>query len=559
MLNRIIFFKMIHILIAHFNGSFFMRISAKGVFFLIFLLLTVGAELSILPASGQSSQEKYSCFKREHEINIDGNLADWASLNPIQLRWKWQVKGTDWKGPEDLSALCWLTWDEEKLYFAFDIWDDFTQSLLPTQKPWQGEGVLLTLKFPKKENKSNIRNRDFNSLFLAFALSEERGIGVKIIDSGRGFYLQDLIELELIVIKKKSGEGTLYEGAVPWASLLPKGCEKPDTIKANIIINDIDKSPAKKKSLHWALSPEEEPNVLSYKPVKLLTRESALSVSEVADTPTRYYRKVPLVLLNVTVMDQNNNYILDLEKDEFMIYEDAELQEIAYFDRTERPITMAILLDTSGSMVEKLETAQKAAVKFVESSLCLQDQALVMEFNSKPTVLQDFTNDVEVISQAIKKTKSFGGTALYDALYLTMERLRFLKETKAIVLLSDGRDEAYIGPGPGSRRTLADVVNLAKKTDAIIYSIGLGYSDAKASYVLQRLADYSGGRCYFPREASDLNSVYSKVGEDLRSQYIIGYYPKDLRFDGRWRTIRIDMKNKNLIAKTRKGYYAHKK
>lgn len=534
-----------------------MRILLKGFIFIIFFSLAV--EAAILTNTKQSNQEEYSCYKREHEIIIDGNLADWASLNPIQMRWKWQVKGSDWKGPEDLSALCWLTWDEEKLYFAFDIWDDFIQPLLPTQKPWQGEGVLLALKFPRKEYSSAIRNMTFDSLFLAFAYSEEGEIGIKIIDSGRGFYLRELKDLNLKAIKKKSGEGILYEGAIPWASLLPKGCEKPDLIKANIIINDIDNIPAKKKSLQWALASEEEPLALGYMPIKLITREAAPVVAEVTDTPTIYHQNVSLVLLNVTVMDQDNNYILDLGKDDFTIYEDAELQEIAFFDRTERPITMAILLDTSGSMVEKLETAQKAATKFIESSLRLQDQALVMEFNSKPTVLQDFSNDIEVISAAIKQTKSFGGTALYDALFLTMERLRFLKETKAIVLLSDGRDEAYFGSGPGSRHTLDDVINLAKKTDAIIYSIGLGYSDAKASYALQRLADYSGGRCYFPREASDLNSVYSKVGEDLRSQYIIGYYPKDLRFDGRWRTIRVDMKKKNLVAKTRKGYYASKK
>jgi len=540
------------------EAVFEMRISAIIILFASLFLL-FSASLTFLHNKTIDAQEEYQCLKTQCKIEVDGDLAEWSALSPIQLQWNWQVKGEGWGGPEDLSALCWLTWDEKRLYFAFDIWDDYSQPLLPGQKAWQGEGVLLSLRFPDIEATPKVRSSSFNSLFLVFNLTEQEGKGVKIVDAGRGFYLRKLEGLNLIVKKKKSGEGTLYEGSVPWSSLLPPKCSRPGNIEVNIIVNDIDKEQTKKKSIQWIDIPSDQPYKQNYVPVKLLTMSSQPTTSPVPDTPTRYHRDVPLVLLNVTVMNSYNDYIIDLKKDDFIVYEDGQLQEIVHFDRTEKPITMAVLIDTSGSMQGKIETAQKAAIRFIKSSLKLQDQALVMEFNTKPSILQDFSNDTEAITEAIKKTTAWGGTALYDALYQTLERLQYLKETKAIILLSDGRDESYIGAGPGSKRTLGNVLSLARKTDAIIYSIGLGYSDATAQYVLHKLSDFSGGRCYFPREVSDLHSVYTQVGEDLRSRYLIGYYPKDLRFDGRWRTVRVALKRKGLIAKTRKGYYATKK
>lgn len=553
------FFKMRYILAFNFRSGFEMRISAIIIIFIISLFIVVGAGISFLPHNESHSQEEYQCLRARCKIEVDGNLAEWSALSPIQLQWNWQVQGEGWGGPEDLSALCWLTWDEKRLYFAFDIWDDYPQPLLPNQKAWQGEGVFLSLRFPDIERAPDIRGSSVNSLFLVFNLTEQEGKGVKIVESGRGFYLRKLEGLNLVARKKKSGEGTLYEGSIPWYSLLPPECARPSNIEVNIIINDIDKEPSTRKSIQWVLTPDDQPYKQSYAAVKLLTMSSKPAASRVPDTPTTYHRDVPLVLLNVTVMNSYNEYILGLKKDDFLVYENGQLQEIVHFDRTERPITMAVLLDTSGSMQGKIETAQKAAIRFVESSLKLQDQALIMEFNTKPSVLLDFTNDIEIISEAIKKTTAWGGTALYDALYQTLERLQYLKETKAIILLSDGRDESYIGSGPGSKRTLGSVLSLVRKTDAIVYSIGLGYSDTKAQYVLHRLSDFSGGRCYFPREVSDLHSVYSQVGEDLRSRYLIGYYPKDLRFDGRWRTVRVALKKKGFVAKTRKGYYATKK
>ena len=526
---------------------------------LVFTCLPLKASEIIQINGDKSNEEGYFCFKIKDKIKIDGVLAEWNHLKPIQLQWYWQVKGEGWKGVEDLSALCWLAWDEDRLYFAFDIWDDCTQTLLPHLKPWQSEGVLLSLRFPFKEETTHIRSSSFRCLFLVFNLDQQGGKGMKIVDSGRGFYFKPLENLNLIAKKKDSGEGALFEGSVPWSSLLPQGWALPEKIEANIIINDIDKESAKRKSIHWAVAAEEKPFAQCFMPVRLLSISSGKSVRETSDTATTYHREVPLVLLNVTVTDQANNYILDLKMDDFLVYEKGHQQKVSYFERTVRPITMAILLDTSGSMQNKIETAQEAATEFVKSSLRVQDQALVMEFNTKPSLLRDFTNDIEVISQAIKKTQARGGTALYDALYQALERLRFLKETKAVILLSDGRDESYIGSGPGSKHQLDDVISLANRTDAIIYSIGLGYCDAKSRFILQRLADLSGGRCYFPEEASDLDEVYYRVGEDLRSQYIVGYYPKDLRLDGLWRPIRVKLKQKGFKARSRKGYYASKK
>ena len=272
---------------------------------------------------------------------------------------------------------------------------------------------------------------------------------------------------------------------------------------------------------------------------------------------------IEVINLNLSVTDGRNRYVTDLIEKDFAVYEDGIRQELSLFTHENLPISMSILIDTSASMQEKLPQAQAAATKFIKT-LRPQDAAQVVQFNDRHTVLQDFTNDLNLLEAAIKKTEAAGPTALHNTLYVALKDLGKQKKAgelrrRAIVLLTDGEDTASLVSDE-------QVLELARKTEINIYSISLRpnrsqdrsrLSFSQAGYVLTSLAKETGGQVFFPNSLSELDSVYDRIAEELRTQYSLGYVSSNQRRDGKWRRIVVRTPDReDLQIRHKLGYYA---
>jgi len=293
-----------------------------------------------------------------------------------------------------------------------------------------------------------------------------------------------------------------------------------------------------------------------------ITLTVATSVAQQPARPT-FTDAIDLVSLNVTVLDSENHYVTDIDEASFQLFEDGALQDTAFFDRTQRPIALALLMDTSASMTEKMSTAQEAAIGFA-ARLRDQDLASVIDFDSRVNTLQDFTNSFDDLEAAIRRTSAGGSTSLYNAIYISLKELAKVPATavdeiprQAIVMLSDGEDTS-------SLVEFEEVLELAKRSDTVIYSIGLRSRDngrnrrgfREADFVLKQLARDTGGRAFFPETVDDLEQIYQQISDELSSQYTLGYISKNPLQDGRWRAIVVRVDRPNVMATTKLGYYA---
>jgi len=272
----------------------------------------------------------------------------------------------------------------------------------------------------------------------------------------------------------------------------------------------------------------------------IVTRKIALSFAV----------RVNRVLVDATVFDKEGNFVNGLGKGDFVVQEEGAPREIIDFAPENRPILLGILLDVSGSMQEKIDEAQKAAIGFVDR-LNDADHAMLVEFSEKVYMLSDLTNDWAGLKRLIASTKAIGGTALYDALHSTLRRLGKRQGRKAIVILSDGEDT-------NSQTQFKQVLEEAKGADATIYTIALGsgFADPMGHSKLKELAEQTGGRPFNVSKASQLEGVYTKIADELRRQYSLTYASENEKFDGRWVPIKIEAKQKGLEVRSRKGYYA---
>lgn len=271
---------------------------------------------------------------------------------------------------------------------------------------------------------------------------------------------------------------------------------------------------------------------------------------------------VEVVSLAVTVTDKDGRYISGLDKPQFQVFEDGALQEIVYFSREHQPIALTLLLDTSTSMETKLPIAQQAAIGFARQ-LKASDVAAVVEFDSRPEILQTFTSDKTLLENAIRKTAAGGSTSLYNAIYIGLTELRNRRladgeqaRRQAIVVLSDGEDTT-------SLLSYEEVLDLAKRSETAVYAIGLRSRDdthskgfREAEFVLRTLAQQTGGREFFVDDVKDLPAIYQRVADELANQYSIGYMSKNQRRDGAYRRIVVRVTEPNTITRTKQGYYA---
>jgi Ca-activated chloride channel family protein len=285
--------------------------------------------------------------------------------------------------------------------------------------------------------------------------------------------------------------------------------------------------------------------------------------AQVQVQPPTFEVGIEVINLNLSVTDGRNNYVTDLLQKDFAVFEDGIRQELSLFTHENLPISLAVLIDTSASMEEKLPVARAAASRFIKT-LRPQDSAMVMAFNDRSSVLQDYTNDLSALENAISRTQASGPTALHNALYITLKELSKQKKAgelrrRAVVLLSDGEDTASLVSDE-------QVLELARKAEINIYAISLRpnrpqdrsrLAFSQAEYVLTALTRETGGRVFFPNSLSELDSVYDQIAEELRTQYSLGYVSSNRRRDGKWRRIVVRIPDRTeLQVRHKLGYYA---
>ncbi|MBI1745505.1 MAG: VWA domain-containing protein [Acidobacteria bacterium] len=297
--------------------------------------------------------------------------------------------------------------------------------------------------------------------------------------------------------------------------------------------------------------------------------EDKAASAKAARRPATFGVDVNLVVLNTSVFDQGGKFVSGLRKQDFSVFEDRVEQKIDSFKQEDLPVSMGILLDTSGSMKSKMEAVGKAALLLVQASNP-EDEVFIITFNSEAELLEDYTSDIDDLKEALDNITVGGGTALFDAVQLGVEKAqKGRKLKKAIVVITDGEDK-------DSRYTLKQVLDKIKESDVQVHTIGLldpeekrGLFEGifnksereKARGALEKLAEETGGKSVFPRQTSEVKAIVESIAHELRNQYSIGYFSSNERKDGAWRAVKVAVNGQNggrYKVRTRSGYYAPK-
>jgi Ca-activated chloride channel family protein len=276
-----------------------------------------------------------------------------------------------------------------------------------------------------------------------------------------------------------------------------------------------------------------------------------------------------LVVLRVAVNDQQGRAAMSLKQDAFKIYEDGVEQQIGFFSAEESPVSWALVLDRSGSMMDMMTDVYDAALHVIDEGTS-RDETFIVTFNKKPDMVIDFTSDRHRLENSILGLRADGETALYDAVNFALDGLKQAKNRKRVlIVVTDGQDNA-------SRLKFRELIERAEEEEAVIYTVGMfgemgdssgflarfmgGDRDGRAE--LKKLAEVTGGLAHFPKNVDQCKSVMREIAREVSQQYSLGYYPANKERDGKWRAIKVAVsQNGNsakLIARTRSGYYARK-
>jgi VWFA-related protein len=267
----------------------------------------------------------------------------------------------------------------------------------------------------------------------------------------------------------------------------------------------------------------------------------------------------------VTVTDTSGRYLTDLTREQVHVFEDATEQEITTFNRRTVPIALALLLDTSASMSDRMLTAQESVIGFVRR-LRPEDLGELIGFSERVQVLQGLTSDQDALVRAVRKTSPGGPTPLYQAVYISLKELKKIRAAspeelrrQAIVVFTDGEDTS-------SLVTFDELLDLARRSETALYTIGLrsplevtNKTYMQVDYGLRQLAQETGGRPFFLTSVFDLAGIYTQIADELASQYVVGYVSKNSKHDGAWRRVAVRVDREGATARTRLGYFATKK
>lgn len=286
--------------------------------------------------------------------------------------------------------------------------------------------------------------------------------------------------------------------------------------------------------------------------------QAAQAAGSAQSTP-QITRRVNLKNVLFSVTNKKRQLVTGLTKNDFEVFEDNHPQTITFFTReTDLPLRIGVLIDTSNSIRGRLDFEKQAAIDFLSAALRPSgDEAFVVGFDVEPSLLQDYTDDVGKLSAAIRELRAGGGTGLFDAIYYACkQKMIYVPEPqpylrRVLVIVSDGRDNE-------SQHSLAEAISMAQRAEAIIFAISTNRSGipTRGDKVLKTLAAETGGRAFFPFEASDLAASFTAITKELRSQYSLAYTPTDTAHDGTFRRIRIKPLVKGVQVHAPAGYFA---
>jgi len=268
---------------------------------------------------------------------------------------------------------------------------------------------------------------------------------------------------------------------------------------------------------------------------------------------------VDLVLVPVTVTDPMNRLVTGLEKDNFTVWDNGTKEDIRHFSSEDAPISLGVIFDMSGSMNNKIDKAKEAVVEFFKTANP-EDEFFMVAFNDKPEMISDFTNSIEQIQGQLVYAIPRGRTALLDAIYMGLTKMRKARhQKKALLIISDGGDNH-------SRYTEGEIKSMVKEADVQIYAIGIfdvnptTTEESTGPLTLAGVTDVTGGRTFTIDSPSDLADVATKIGIELRNQYVLGYRPRRAARDGKWRKIKVKLVPPKglppLTVYAKTGYYA---
>ena len=260
---------------------------------------------------------------------------------------------------------------------------------------------------------------------------------------------------------------------------------------------------------------------------------------------------VNLVELYTTVTERSGSLVLGLDQDEFKVLEDGKPQTIAKFELVEDlPLSLGLAVDVSGSMVESLGEAQRAAIGFLDNIIGPQDRCFAVAFADSPEILMPRTSDVGAVAERLQGLAAYGSTSLYDAVVTSLYYYRGIRGRRALIILSDGADTS-------SSLEFEEALEYAKRSGVSIYAIGLriGRADLSVRGKLDKFAQETGGRTFYIQEARELSGAYRQIEKELRSQYLVAYNSNSNRPKDEYREVELKVRDGKLKARTISGYY----
>jgi VWFA-related protein len=278
---------------------------------------------------------------------------------------------------------------------------------------------------------------------------------------------------------------------------------------------------------------------------------------------TTIRKRVDEVNVIFTVTDKHGRYVKDLRKNDFRVLDDKQPQSqvVSFSSETNLPLRVGLLIDASNSVRDRFKFEQAAAIEFLNQIIRTSfDKAFTIGFDTTPEVTQDFTDNTEALSKGVRMLRPGGGTAMYDALYYACrDKLAKTRDTgsvrRAVILLTDGEDNQ-------SHVTREEAIEMAQRAEVIVYTISTNISGTKThgDKVLERMADATGGRAFFPFKVEDVTDAFTQIQDELRSQYALSYRPANFKRDGAYHAIEILAENhKDMHVRARRGYYAPSK
>jgi VWFA-related protein len=288
-----------------------------------------------------------------------------------------------------------------------------------------------------------------------------------------------------------------------------------------------------------------------------LAAPASVVVAQKPDDPAVFRTDTRLVVLHATVVDKTGHLVTTLGQCAFQVYENGVQQQVKLFKREDIPVSMGLVVDNSGSMRDKRAKVAAAAQDLVKNSNS-EDEVFVVNFTDDAFLdTPDFTNDPKVLEQALNKIDSRGGTAMRDALRMSIDHIKgkAKKDKKVILVVTDGNDNA-------SMITIENLVKAAQQSEVIIYAIGLLNEEERreakrAKRALDALTESTGGQAWYPKDLNEVERITSQVARDVRNQYTIAYTPANQALDGTFRQIRVVANGPNRPSvRTRTGYYA---